>query len=274
MKSLELLLDLITSFTVKRLLAMLTVIVASLSVAWLVDLHFGYAQLYKSEKTVELLERLSSLDSKIGSDQKQIRVIHEGIVESLVELHGDSALFGSPLDQPLEFLPRPWIKAMVGALPFLLFSLISFIGVKSGKGAALIAFFALQFFTISAGIINYALPSSEINWVDYLLIPLAVFLIFLVIPVSIASMDVLKRVRENSVNLTIKNNLRRLSAAADQFFLEHGQSTALFDDLVGKDKYLAEVQPVDGEDYQSIEFIQGQPISVLRSNGVEVSDRA
>ncbi|MDB6167094.1 MAG: type pilus biosis protein [Lacunisphaera sp.] len=69
----------------------------------------------------------------------------------------------------------------------------------------------------------------------------------------------------------VLNNLRQLAAAADQFYLENGVSRASYDDLVGAKKYVREVLPVDGENYRSIQFQQGNKIETTTSQGYLIS---
>ena len=60
-----------------------------------------------------------------------------------------------------------------------------------------------------------------------------------------------QKVRENSQNKTIINNLRQLYAAAQQYFLEEGVSSVTSADLVGTDtdKYIKSLNPVRSETY-------------------------
>jgi hypothetical protein len=69
----------------------------------------------------------------------------------------------------------------------------------------------------------------------------------------------------------IMNNLRQLAAASDQYYLENGVSRATFDDLVGTTKYVKRVEPVDGEDYKSLQFVQGKKLQVQTNQGYIVS---
>lgn len=73
------------------------------------------------------------------------------------------------------------------------------------------------------------------------------------------------------VQRSILNNLRQLSAAADQYFLENGKSTATYDDLVGTTKYVKVMQIQAGENYRAIEFAQGKTMRVTTSSGHSVS---
>jgi type IV pilus assembly protein PilA len=60
-----------------------------------------------------------------------------------------------------------------------------------------------------------------------------------------------QKVRENSQNKTIVNNLRQLYAAAQQYFLEEGVDSVSSTDLVGTDtdKYIKSIQTVRNETY-------------------------
>ncbi|MGH8017836.1 MAG: type II secretion system protein [Opitutaceae bacterium] len=59
------------------------------------------------------------------------------------------------------------------------------------------------------------------------------------------------KVRQQSQNKTIINNLRQISAAAQQYFLEHGVDSVASTALVGTDadKYIKSVQQVRDEVY-------------------------
>ncbi len=76
--------------------------------------------------------------------------------------------------------------------------------------------------------------------------------------------------RYDDLKEAVESNLRQLSAAADQFYLENGVAVATYDLLVGPGKYISHgFKPVNGEDYRAIRFKQGEPISVTtRSLGV------
>ena len=60
-----------------------------------------------------------------------------------------------------------------------------------------------------------------------------------------------QKVRTASQEKAIINNLRQLSAAADQYMLETGKDSAVYSQLVGpgNDKYIRALNPVAGEDY-------------------------
>lgn len=76
-----------------------------------------------------------------------------------------------------------------------------------------------------------------------------------------------QKVRMSSQETAVLNNLRQLSAAADQFYLERGVRAALYADLVGLDRYIPEIRPVMGENYRQLRFAQGQPLQIRLPNG-------
>jgi type IV pilus assembly protein PilA len=72
-----------------------------------------------------------------------------------------------------------------------------------------------------------------------------------------------QKVRANSQDKAVTNNLRQLSAAADQYFLEFGFTTVQSSDLVGTDsttKYIKAIQTVAGETYEP-NLTQATPVS-------------
>jgi len=59
-----------------------------------------------------------------------------------------------------------------------------------------------------------------------------------------------QKVRANSREKTIENNIRQIGQAADQYFLEGGFSSVTVTDLIGADKYIKNpLKAVAGETY-------------------------
>jgi len=65
----------------------------------------------------------------------------------------------------------------------------------------------------------------------------------------------------------IKNNLRYLSMAAEQYFLENGVNQVDSTNLIGPNVYIKELKSVAGERYQGIVVKQGESISVKTADG-------
>lgn len=66
-------------------------------------------------------------------------------------------------------------------------------------------------------------------------------------------------VRQQSRTKAVTNNLRQLSTAAQQYFLDKGVTQASYTDLVGTatDSYIHGISPVAGEVYSGIVIDQG-----------------
>ena len=85
--------------------------------------------------------------------------------------------------------------------------------------------------------------------------------------VAAMAIPAFQKVRSSSQEKAVMNNLRQLSAAADQYYLENGVTTVSLNALVGPDKYVRRLQPVMGEDYRQLRFVQGQPLRLKLPNG-------
>jgi hypothetical protein len=68
-------------------------------------------------------------------------------------------------------------------------------------------------------------------------------------------------------DIAVLNNARMLAAAADQYFLETGRSTAAYADLVGTDKFVKAIYTVANEIYP-LNYTQGITISIQGVEGV------
>ena len=62
------------------------------------------------------------------------------------------------------------------------------------------------------------------------------------------------------VDQAIIENLRKLDAAANQFYAQSGTTTTTFEQLVGPGRPIPSITPVAGEDYRSLLFKQGRPL--------------
>ena len=66
---------------------------------------------------------------------------------------------------------------------------------------------------------------------------------------------------------SILNNIRQLSGAADQYFLENGTSTVAITSLVGSSAYVNVLNTVANESYPDA-FTQATPITVSNIAGI------
>jgi type II secretory pathway pseudopilin PulG len=112
------------------------------------------------------------------------------------------------------------------------------------------------------------------TWNTSLKADLALFTIYNPVTIGLAAamaIPAYQKVRANSQTMAVLNNLRQLSAAADQYYLETGFTTATYDNLVGPDKFVKGLNPVAGEDYHSVVFAKGRPLRVRMPDGQIIS---
>ncbi len=70
-----------------------------------------------------------------------------------------------------------------------------------------------------------------------------------------------QKVRQASQDKTVLNNARQLAAAADQFFLENGVSTAAQASLLGATNYVKAINTVASETYPAF-YTQGVTVTI------------
>lgn len=75
----------------------------------------------------------------------------------------------------------------------------------------------------------------------------------------------------SETSFAIISNLRQISAAADQYYMETGRNTTSLDQLVGATKYIKQLNPVAGEDYSVLKLAHGNPLSVTTASGETVT---
>jgi hypothetical protein len=83
-----------------------------------------------------------------------------------------------------------------------------------------------------------------------------------------------QKVRMNSQEKMIQNNLRQFQAAAEQHMLETGKTSVSYADVVGPEegKYIRALKSADGEDYESLVFKAGDTeISITTQSGKTVT---
>lgn len=275
MKILEQILDLVTAFSIRRWLSLLTILITTVAGLWLVDSYSAYSKLHRLDKSIALLERIDALEKR--SLSPEVDTVRRTILAEVHSLYEAPSAQKVAIDEPKPHAGIPWhrqrwVKFASGAAPWLLISLIALIAARGDKNAWM-GFFAIQLFTLLFGFVNYWIPSYGKAWIDHILLPLGVLFVCIVIPMSLAAVVSFRKVRDSSIRNKIINNLRQLSAAANLFYLESGRSEASYDELVGLEpnKYTRPLQPADGERYDLIEFKQGKPLVVFRRSGEPVS---
>lgn len=74
-----------------------------------------------------------------------------------------------------------------------------------------------------------------------------------------------EELRRNPIR-AVTNNLRQISSAADQYFLEKGKDEVRIEDLIGPNKYIGSLKPILGESYEGMVIRMGEPIRVTLQN--------
>ena len=90
-------------------------------------------------------------------------------------------------------------------------------------------------------------------------IMIVVVLIGLLAAMAVAAF---KKVNATSQDKAVINNARVLAAAADQYYLEHGATSAVIGELVGSTNYVKTLATVAGETYP-VTYIQGLTITIV-----------
>jgi len=65
----------------------------------------------------------------------------------------------------------------------------------------------------------------------------------------------------------VTNNLRQISSAAEQYFLEEGKDEVRIEDLIGPGKYIGSLKPILGESYEGMVIKMGEPVRVTLQTG-------
>jgi type IV pilus assembly protein PilA len=261
--------DLVATFDFRRALSLISIILILGAATWTIDYYTNYSRISRLERTIGLLERIDALDRRgpLAPDMTEVRG----------KLVAEVAILSTREAKPFQFsvsdgftnwFPLAWRKFISGALPWFLISLTTIPGlIKPGSKNSWAGFLGLQFLTVFFGFAVTVIPPTGYWIIDYILIPWGLLFVIGVIPMSIAAVQGFKKVRETALQRAILNNLRQISAAADQYFLENGVNEVAVRDLVGPDKFIKSLTSVDGEKYDALIVKQGLPVEIVRSSG-------
>lgn len=81
-----------------------------------------------------------------------------------------------------------------------------------------------------------------------------------------------KQVRSAAKEKTVKNNLRQIASAAQQYFLETGETKVSIEKLTGPNGYIRKLEPVAGESYENMVIsVDDEVIEVTLGDGSVIS---
>ena len=83
---------------------------------------------------------------------------------------------------------------------------------------------------------------------------------------AVMAIPAFQKVRASSHDKAVLNNMRQLSSAADQYFLENGTNQVAHESLVGSEGYIKALRIVAGEIYPA-NYTQGDAIIVTNIAG-------
>lgn len=268
--------NLITSFSFRRAISLIVILMIIGTAAWTVDYYTAFTRMYRLEKATALLERLHALDGKTLSPE--IETVRRQIVNDLASQTAapaetvNGARYESNSTAFAEWIKQRWLKIVAAATPWFLFSLVTVPGAFKGETSSIGGFFAFQVLTVFFGALGGVLPPVGNGFVDYVLLPGGIFVFVVILPIAVASITAFNKVRDSSKKKAIVNNLRMLAATADMFFLENGVSEVSYDRLVGPDseKPIKRFTSIEGESYPTV-FRQGEPIIAVRPSGEKIA---
>jgi len=93
-----------------------------------------------------------------------------------------------------------------------------------------------------------------------------VVLAFVAVVLAALGINSYRKIRQHNEDAVVLCEIRQLSAAADQYFLENGVSTVRYDQLVGATNYLKAVATVAYETYPA-NYTRGMTITVTGVGG-------
>ena len=99
--------------------------------------------------------------------------------------------------------------------------------------------------------------------VGFTLVEIMIVVVIIGLLVAMA-IPAVQKVRETSQEKAIRDNLRQLAEAADEYFIANGVTTVLQSEIVGADAYMKSLDAVVGETYPAT-ITKGTDIAVTGS---------
>lgn len=172
--------ELLTNFTLKRLFALLFLIVFAYIVFVFYDAHTGSFELGRLQRATDLLEQLHTLQSRGISNNLALAAIHSQVISELTTIL-EIPTSTAPAKPSNHFL----LKFGATSLPWLILSLfLMYDTIKKGEqvgNSALGLFAIIIFFALIGGFI----PTIKWPWFNLLVYPFLQFVILAIIAIPV-----------------------------------------------------------------------------------------
>ncbi|MDQ8207381.1 hypothetical protein QEH52_07670 [Coraliomargarita sp. SDUM461003] len=235
-----------SGLTWKKALAGMLFIMLFIGGLFVFEAYTGTWRLARLEKATLILHQLQEIEAG-ASLSEELQLSYVSTVDQLRRLlvAEEAAAPAPPINLQDSSQPTSLAKFLAGGgvwffgiIPFL------FLVFKKKKGAwpGIIAMAGTGAFF---GAINMLIPNLFEPWVNLLVIPGLMFFVVFAVP----AISAFNKVRETSQRKSIMNNLRQLASAADQYFLETGETSVSTEKLIGPKAYVRSLDPVAAEVY-------------------------
>lgn len=243
-----------------------------LAIVWgclaIAERQSGWISLSRLERAQQLLNEIAARE-EAGFVTEESRAVQEQIRQRLVvELHGPRSIVGVVRDGLSGTGGELLLRFLTAAWSWYALAFVGLLLPKSERRMRWTAFGTLIVFGSIVGCAFLLVPPFQPTWVRYGLLPFAVFLLTAGLIMVNVGVSFFTR------HAKIRNNLRQLSAAFDQFVLENGVTEARYEQIVGDGPkaYLRSLESIAGEDYRSVKLrTDAVAFEVRTADGLVVS---
>jgi hypothetical protein len=265
---LEQLLRYLEDLTARRFFTLLIVMSLLIGAALFYERYTANFALARLEKASLLLKELESSKYEASSSKELAEMHHEMSLQLhalLVKEREKAQTAEVKSEFPIPEHVLFW-KMLAGGAIWLILG-IAMLLFSPGKDAKLSGSFGFLILAASFALLGGLLPTIYWPWFNLFIYPLLSAGLIILPAILIPAF---KKVRDTSREKAILNNLRQISAAADQYFLENGVAEVELAQLIGPEKYIRNIVSVAGEKYDGMKIQQGQEIYVVTKEGKRI----
>lgn len=165
---------LISEFSWRRLVFLLSLLLLAGTCVWLWENNTGQMRLTRIERTIAILSSIKDLQ------EHQVIKADPSLQSTLAALKEDLKEFTERKSET-PILGTAWRKALAGAAPWLLFTLLFLPALKTGKVDDLNGLLGCVILAVALGAIGAWLPDFPYAWMNYIGYPAVNFVIIMAI---------------------------------------------------------------------------------------------